>query len=300
MALTNSSGAVVESYEYDIYGLPTVTYQGNQYSESQVGNRFLFTGREWDAGTGLYHYRARAYSPSLGRFLQRDPLFLDLFVSLYSYGAESPTRFTDPQGTETINVNHKRLQTLDYSIEFEDCSDEQKQLIREAFPIAVDALVNAWADASDARDWLVEKKGGVAPKPQNFLAGLRTWFGDVSGKTISSVLNVTWKTWSGLQKDGWTFECECSCAPNVAAKVYPLWSDCHLCRPFFDTGTAHDRAKIIVHEATHYWAGTEDYGYRGPVDYRDINNNRVQVSNIQKLTNADTVAGFVKEVYIGP
>ena len=29
---------------------------------------------EYDSETGLYHYRARAYSPALGRFLQPDPI----------------------------------------------------------------------------------------------------------------------------------------------------------------------------------------------------------------------------------
>ncbi len=30
--------------------------------------------REYDLETGLYHYRVRAYSPQLGRFLQFDPI----------------------------------------------------------------------------------------------------------------------------------------------------------------------------------------------------------------------------------
>jgi hypothetical protein len=34
----------------------------------------MFTGREYDAETGLYYYRARFYAPRLGRFLQRDPV----------------------------------------------------------------------------------------------------------------------------------------------------------------------------------------------------------------------------------
>ncbi len=62
--LTKASGEVVESYSYDVYGNPLMT--------SSVGNRFLFTGREYDQETGLFHYRARTYSPTIGRFGQRD------------------------------------------------------------------------------------------------------------------------------------------------------------------------------------------------------------------------------------
>jgi RHS repeat-associated protein len=53
--------------EYDVYGASAVTQHNGA---SPTGNRFLFTGREQDAETGLYHYRARAYDPYLGRFLQ--------------------------------------------------------------------------------------------------------------------------------------------------------------------------------------------------------------------------------------
>ncbi|MBI2870828.1 MAG: RHS repeat-associated core domain-containing protein, partial [Candidatus Omnitrophica bacterium] len=34
---------------------------------------FRFTGRDWDAESGLYHLRARAYDARVGRFLQQDP-----------------------------------------------------------------------------------------------------------------------------------------------------------------------------------------------------------------------------------
>ncbi len=64
--ITDNSGNVVESYQYDVYGQPNIT--------STIGNRFMFTGREYDNETGLYYYRARYYSPTIGRFLQKDPL----------------------------------------------------------------------------------------------------------------------------------------------------------------------------------------------------------------------------------
>jgi len=75
IALTSSQGAVVESYRYDVYGKPLIVDgQGNPLSQSAFGNRYLFTGREYDVESGFYHYRARTYHPGIGRFLQRDPL----------------------------------------------------------------------------------------------------------------------------------------------------------------------------------------------------------------------------------
>jgi len=74
--ITDDAGDVVEHYEYDPFGRPTI-YDGEgttPLAESKIGNRFLFTGREWDAEAGLYYYRLRYYDPDLGAFISRDPL----------------------------------------------------------------------------------------------------------------------------------------------------------------------------------------------------------------------------------
>ncbi|MBU1043863.1 MAG: hypothetical protein KJ915_05635, partial [Candidatus Omnitrophica bacterium] len=70
IALTDSSGATVESYEYDVYG-NTIILDANRQtlSASQIGNPYMFTGRRFDQETGLYYYRARYYNSELGRFL---------------------------------------------------------------------------------------------------------------------------------------------------------------------------------------------------------------------------------------
>ena len=83
-ALTNASGLVVERYAYTAYGqLKVMTHTGGSKSWSDNSNRYLYTGREWDAGTQLYHFRARQYSPHLGRFVSRDTLGYVDGMSLY-------------------------------------------------------------------------------------------------------------------------------------------------------------------------------------------------------------------------
>ncbi|QIE27542.1 hypothetical protein SBC1_56530 (plasmid) [Caballeronia sp. SBC1] len=47
---------------------------------------------------GLYYYKARMYSPALGRFLQTDPIGTKDDLNLYAYVKNNPVNFTDPLG----------------------------------------------------------------------------------------------------------------------------------------------------------------------------------------------------------
>ena len=95
MALTDSSGQIVERYSYDVYGAVTAyDSSGQQISVTNYDNRYLFTGREYNWQTKLYHYRARTYHPYLGRFTSHD---FGMLCS-YEYVGSSPTSYVDPLG----------------------------------------------------------------------------------------------------------------------------------------------------------------------------------------------------------
>jgi RHS repeat-associated protein len=100
--LTNSSGAVVEQYTYDIFGTPTIENgSGTVISASQYANRFLFTGREYISGAGIYQYRNRVYSPGIGRFLQPDPIgHAGDGYNIYRYCGNDPVNSNDPSGLD--------------------------------------------------------------------------------------------------------------------------------------------------------------------------------------------------------
>lgn len=69
-----------------------------------------YTGREFDAESGLYYYRARAYDPRNGVFLQVDPIgFNGGDSNLYAFVANNPLNWDDPT---SLTVSSRELEVL--------------------------------------------------------------------------------------------------------------------------------------------------------------------------------------------
>ena len=103
-AVTTSSGSVAERYAYTAYGQPTILDgSGSVLSSSAINNRYTYTGREWDATLGLYHFRARWMSGIAGRFMGRDPIgYAD---GLSQYAVYMGMRKWDPSGAWVCNCD---------------------------------------------------------------------------------------------------------------------------------------------------------------------------------------------------
>lgn len=89
-AVTDSAGGPQLAYVYDAWG------QTRSHTGAPL-NPFVYTARERSDGNLLF-YRARYLSPSLGRFLQEDPLDLSTGQGLYPYVRNNPLTFIDPYG----------------------------------------------------------------------------------------------------------------------------------------------------------------------------------------------------------
>ena len=102
--LTNASGAVTDSYEYDAYG-------NLLNSTGTTPNAYMYRGEAYDSDLGLYYLRARWMNPLSGRFMSRDPNrgnpYDPATLHKYLYANGDPVDGFDPTGlgfVENISI----------------------------------------------------------------------------------------------------------------------------------------------------------------------------------------------------
>ncbi len=93
--LTNSTGDVTKTYDYDGFGVEKNT-------DTNDTNVFRYCGEYFDKETGTVYLRARYYNPSVGRFISEDSVWGKdkdpLSLNLYTYCYNQPIDYFDPSG----------------------------------------------------------------------------------------------------------------------------------------------------------------------------------------------------------
>jgi RHS repeat-associated protein len=288
--LTDSSGNLIDHRDYDSFG--------NLIAETHpsVGDRYGWTGREFDVETDLQYNRARYYDPATGRWLSQDPLGFDAGDSnLYRYVSNQPTTQEDPSGLEppdaiggAIGGDLKfdaSLQLLKeqkafaatrtsgttdwtytlegrsskFTLQYSNFNAKEEEKLAKAIGqvrFALDNLLKQWPVN-------VLRFGGLSPTLQK---QVDRWF---SGGTpfrptnlVYGIRSVFARVASAIDKRTLYFEQVFDPDTNYNAEADPtgIFHGIILYNPNFWSESAIDRAKTVFHELTHYYAGTDDHG----------------------------------------
>jgi RHS repeat-associated protein len=104
--LTDSSGALTDTYTYDAFGnLIAQTFTG----AAPTPNHYLYAGEQFDADLNLYYNRARYLDVRSGRFWSMDEFEGDpqspASLHKYLYSSADPIGNVDPSGRSLVELN---------------------------------------------------------------------------------------------------------------------------------------------------------------------------------------------------
>jgi RHS repeat-associated protein len=98
--VTDLDGTIVWSATYLPFGESTVDQDpdgdGVDYT---LNNRF--PGQYFDGETGLHYNYLRNYDPTIGRYMEADPIGLEGGVNMFAYAESNPLRYSDVFGLDT-------------------------------------------------------------------------------------------------------------------------------------------------------------------------------------------------------
>ena len=153
-----ASGEVLNQYDYDIWGNPTLTVETEECS-------IRYAGEYLDRESGLYYLRARYYNSYTGRFMSEDSYWGEdgnpLSLNRYTYCGNDPIMFVDPTGhisEEVAKIVVDVTTKIGVAYKDYDAGKISKDDLNKIISSGTDAYVNALNNSSNAHEKDMGKK----------------------------------------------------------------------------------------------------------------------------------------------
>jgi RHS repeat-associated protein len=159
-ALVNTSGTVVERYTYDPFGTVTVRNSAWTVATPAYGWQYFHQGGRLNVESGLYSFRYREYSPTLGRWVTIDPLMYIGGANAFGYVRNNPMYFIDPLGLVECNKDNAGARRAVLEETVFSPGDKSPDYVKGAlnFAIVLAALADLPLPTDDIADLISKKR----------------------------------------------------------------------------------------------------------------------------------------------